>query len=71
MFSSYSFVVLVELVVDLDGLRDEAEEVVVTKVAGGVVQHPSLAVVVAVAVGVATVVPAFIGKVRGDQGLYS
>ena len=53
--SSYSFILLVELVVDLDGLGDEAEEVEVLHVAGGVVQHPGLAVVVAV-VGVAAVV---------------
>ena len=53
--SSYSFILLVELVVDLDGLGDQAEEVKVLHVAGGVVQHPGLAVVVAV-VGVAAVV---------------
>ena len=53
--SSYSFILLVELVVDLDGLGDQAEKVEVLHVAGGVVQHPGLAVVVAV-VGVAAVV---------------
>ena len=55
LISWYSFILLVELVVDLDSLGDQAEEVEVLHVAGGVVQHPGLAVVVAV-VGVAAVV---------------
>ena len=48
MFSSCSFVLFVKLVVDLDSLGDEAQEVVVSQVAGGVLQHPGLAVVVPV-----------------------
>ena len=53
--SSYSFILLVELVVDLDSLGDQAKEVEILHVAGSVVEHPGLAVVVAV-VGVAAVV---------------
>ena len=55
LISSYSFIVLVELVVDLDSLGDQAKEVEILHVAGSVVEHPGLAVVVAV-VGVAAIV---------------
>ena len=55
MFSSNSFFIFVELFVDLDPLGDEAQQVEISHEAGGVMEHPGLAVVVAV-VGIAAVV---------------
>ena len=55
MFSSNSFFLFVELFVDLDPLGDEAQQVEISHEAGGVMEHPGLAVVVAV-VGIAAVV---------------
>ena len=55
MFSSNSFFIFVELFVDLDPLGNEAQQVEISHEAGGVMEHPGLAVVVAV-VGIAAVV---------------
>ena len=55
LFSSNSFFLFVELFVDLDPLGDKAQQVEISQEAGGVVEHPRLAVVVAV-VGTAAVV---------------
>ena len=55
LFSSNSFFIFVELFVDLDPLGDEAQQVEISHEAGGVMEHPGLAVVVAV-VSIAAVV---------------
>ena len=57
MFSSNSFFLFVELLVELHPLGDEAQQVEISQEVGGVVEHPGLAVVVAV-VGIAAVVSA-------------
>ena len=55
MISSNSFFLFVELFVDLDPLGDQTQQVEISQEAGGLVEHPGLAVVVAV-VGIAAVV---------------
>ena len=55
MFSSNSFFLFVELLVELHPLGDEAQQVEISQEVGGVVEHPGLAVVVAV-VGIAVAV---------------
>ena len=55
MISSNSFFLFVELFVDLNPLGDEAQQVEISHEVGGVMEHPGLAVVVAV-VGVAAIV---------------
>ena len=55
MFSFNSFFIFVELFVDLDPLGDQAQQVEISQEAGGLVEHPGLAVVVAV-VGIAVAV---------------
>ena len=55
MFSSNSIFLFVELFVELHPLGDEAQQVEISQEAGGLVEHPGLAVVVAV-VGIAVAV---------------
>ena len=48
-------VLLVELLVHLESLGDQAHQVPVSHVTGHIVQHPALAVVLRVTVGIAVV----------------
>ena len=70
MFSSNSIFLFVELFVELHPLGDEAQQVEISQEAGGVVEHPGLAVVVAV-VGIAAVVSRTreVGRLTTGSGL--
>ena len=70
MISSNSFFLFVELFVDLDPLGDQTQKVEISQETGGLVEHPGLAVVVAV-VGIAAVVSRTreVGRLTTGSGL--